>query len=340
MTELTELEEEIRKLKKDNLDRRRLIESLKTEKKYLEERNRYLIEKLKQAGVLYEESAKRLMDFINTNIKPLKAKLDDFDSRLQKIKQYDISITSALKRIDEFGVIVGNFKNEMIRFNEKQATISSIISEMRKSLDEMSKRISKVQAYGSEELADKVEEIKAKFGEDIRKIEDEFNILKLGVTGTIENFRKEFERQSGVLRNEMEKVDIKKAKELSDALAHLTEELDKTKVEFSREISLLEKAIEKIDVKKTKEINYSLKVLSDNLEGKFKTLSEDIDQRIFKAEETLNKFKVELEKTLGKVKIETRDFISVKSEEFDKLLEEVKEKTKEQLTVSSEEWNK
>jgi chromosome segregation ATPase len=340
MTELSELEEATRRLKKDNLEKKRLITQLENEKKYLEERNRYLIEKLKQAGVIYEESAKRLLNFVETNIKPIKAKLDDFDTRLQKIKAYEASISSAIKRIDEFEVIIGNFKNEMIKNSEKQAEIIANINNLKKELNETSKRISKVQTFGSEELAEKVEEIKAKFGEDVRKVEDEFNILKIGVSNLIDNFKKEFERQSNALRNEMEKVDIKKAKELSEVLAHLTEELEKTKVDFAKEIDYTEKLIEKLDIKKTKEMKEALQMLSDNLEEKFNAFSGDLDKRVLTAEENLSKFRVELEKTLGKIKLETRDFITTKSKEFDNLLAEFKERMNKELENSSKEWDK
>jgi len=340
MTELSELEEATRRLKKDNLEKKRLIAQLENEKKYLEERNKYLIEKLKQAGILYEESAKRLISFVETNIKPIKAKLDDFDTRLQKIKAYEASISSAIKRIDEFEVIIGNFKNEMIKNSEKQAEIIANINNLKKELNETSKRISKVQTFGSEELAEKVEEIKAKFGEDVRKVEDEFNVLKIGVNNLIDNFKKEFERQSNALRNEMEKVDIKKAKELSEVLAHLTEELEKTKVDFAKEIDYTEKLIEKLDIKKTKEMKEALQMLSDNLEEKFNAFSGDLDKRVLTAEENLSKFRVELEKTLGKIKLETHDFITAKSKEFDNLLAEFKERMNKELENSSKEWDK
>ncbi len=340
MTELTELEEGLRRLKKDNLEKKRLIAELDSEKKYFEERNRYLIEKLKQAGVLYEESGRRLLDFVNENVKPVKAKLDVFETRLQKIKEYDVSINSALKRVEDFSETVGNFKNEMIKHSEKQAAMTATMNEFKKSVNEMSKRVSSVQTFGSEELAEKVEEIKAKFGEDVRKIEDEFSVLKIGVGNSIDTFKKEFERQANALRNEMEKVDIKKAKELGEALAHVTEELDRTKVDFSKAIASMERVVERLDMKKTKEMNEALASLSINLDEKFDGLAADVDKRVLAAEENLNKFRLELEKTLSKAKIETRDFVAVKSKEFDALLTELKKRMNEQLQMSVSEWNK
>jgi chromosome segregation ATPase len=340
MTELTELEEGLRRLKKDNIEKKRLIAELDSEKKYFEERNRYLIEKLKQAGVLYEESGRRLLDFVNENVKPVKAKLDAFETRLQKIKEYDVSINSALKRVEDFSETVGNFKNEMIKHSEKQAAMTATMNEFKKSVNEMSKRVSSVQTFGSEELAEKVEEIKAKFGENVRKIEDEFSVLKIGVGNSIDVFKKEFERQANALRNEMEKVDIKKAKELGEALAHVTEELNRTKVDFSKAIASMERVVERLDVKKTKEMNEALASLSINLDEKFGGLAADVDKRVLAAEENLNKFRLELEKTLSKAKIETRDFVAVKSKEFDALLTELKKRMNEQLQMSVSEWNK
>jgi hypothetical protein len=46
----------------------------------------------------------------------------------------------------------------------------------------------------------------------VRKIEDEFSVLKIGVGNSIDVFKKEFERQANALRNEMEKVDVKRRK--------------------------------------------------------------------------------------------------------------------------------
>jgi chromosome segregation ATPase len=339
MTELTELEEGLRKLKKDNLEKKRLIAELESEKKYVEERNRYLIEKLKQAGVLYEEAGRRLLDFVNDNVKPVKARLEGFETRLQKIREYDVSIGSALKRVDEFGVVVGNFKNEMVKHSEKQAAMTATMNEFKKSVNEMSKRVASVQTFGSEELAEKVEEIKAKFGEDVRKIEDEFSVLRIGVGNSIDSFKKEFERQANALRNDMEKVDIKKAKELGDALAHVTGELDKAKVDFSKGMASMERVVERLDVKKTKEMNEALATLSVNLDEKFGGLAEDVNKKVLAAEESLNKFRLELEKTLNRAKIETRDFVASKSKEFDALLAQLKEKMNSQMEASVKEWN-
>jgi len=340
MTELTELEEAMRSLKKDNVEKKRLVSELENEKKYMEERNRFLIEKLKQAGVLYEESGRRLADFVNENVKPLKAKLAEFETLSQKTKEYEKSIGIALKRVNDFDIVIGNFKNEMIKNSEKQAEITAKLGEIKKAQAEIAKRISTVQTFGSEELADKVEEIKAKFGEDTRKIEDEFGILRLGVSSAIENFKKEFERQANALRNEMEKVDIKKAKELGDALARTTEELNKTKADFAKSIVSIEKEIENLDVEKTRELSKSIEVSSANLERKFADLSSDIEKRIISAESDLNGFRIELEKTLGKAKVETRDFVASKSKEFDSLLAELKEKMNAQVQASVTEWNK
>jgi len=340
MTELKELEEGLRKLKQDNLEKKRMVAELENEKKYLEERNRFLIEKLKQAGVLYEESGKRLVDFVNENVKPLRVKLSEFDSKLQKLKDYEKTISSALKTVNEFEVVIGNFKNDVVKTQEREAVFAANVGEMKKSLSDISKRISKVQSFGSEELADKVEEIKAKFGEDTRKIEDQFSVLKIGVSNTIENFKKEFERQANALRNEMEKVDIKKSKELGDSLAKVTEELDKTKVEFSKSIVSMEKTVEKFDIKKTKEMEKSLEMLSANLKERFANLSVDLDKRVMTAEGELNRFRIELEKTLGKAKVETRDFLAAKSKEFDSLLDQVKEKTNAEIQASVAEWDK
>ncbi len=340
MSELTELEEAMRSLKKDNLEKKRLVAELEDEKKYIEERNRYLIEKLKQAGVLYEESGKRLMDFVNENVKPLKAKLSEFEAMAQKTKEYEKSIAVALKRITEFEAIIGDFKNEVIKGDEKEAGLSGELGEMKKALAEMAKRIARVQTFGSEELGEKVEEIKAKFGEDTRKIEDEFSVLKLGVGSAIDNFKKEFERQANALRNEMEKVDIKKAKELGDALAQVAEELNKTKTDFSKSMVMLEKSVEKLDMKKTKEMDTTLTTLSSSLDERFGNLAADVEKRVEQAESELKGFRVDLEKTLGKTKLEARDFMDVKAKEFDSLLQELKAKMNEQLKVSSEQWSK
>ena len=140
--------------------KKRLISELHGEKKYLDQRNKFLIEKLKQAGVLYEEAGKRVMDFVNENIKPLKAKFADFDYRLSEIKEYDKSISSALERIEGFNEVINNFKDELLKTEEKEASLSANFKEMRKKISELSKRISTVQTFGSEELAEKVDEIK------------------------------------------------------------------------------------------------------------------------------------------------------------------------------------
>jgi chromosome segregation ATPase len=340
MSELTELEEVMRSLKKDNVEKKRFVTELENEKKYLEERNRFLIEKLKQAGVLYEESGKRLTDFVNENLKPLKAKLAEFEALSNRTKEHDKSISAALKQINDFEVVIGSFRNEVVKNEERQAEISTKLSEMKKSHAEISKRISTVQTFGSEELGEKVEEIKAKFGEDVRKIGDQFSVLKLGVASSIDNFKKEFERQGNALRNEMEKVDIKKAKELSDALANTTAELNRTKADFARSIIAVEKSVESLDVRKTKETTKALEMLSANLEERFANLSDDLQKKVIDAQGDLNRFRIELEKTLGKAKADTRDFVDTKSKEFDSLLAELREKMNGQMQTSVGEWDK
>jgi DNA repair exonuclease SbcCD ATPase subunit len=339
MTELTELEEAMRNLKKDNVEKKRLVSELESEKKYVAERNRFLIEKLKQAGVLYEESGKRLTDFVNENLKPLKARLAEFEAMSQKTREYEKSVESALKKVNDFGAVIGSFRNEMVKNSEKQAEISAKMEEVKKSHAEISRRISTIQTFGSEELAAKVEDIKAKFGENVRKIEDEYGVLKLGVSGAIDNFKKDFERYANALRNDMEKIDIKKAKELGDALARTTEELNASKADFARSLVSLEKEIEKLDVKKSKEMSKSIDLLSANIEERLGGMSTDLDKRLLAAESDLNKFRIELEKTLGKAKVETRDFIASKSSEFDSLLADLREKMNVEMKKSAAEWN-
>ena len=340
MSELTELEQVMRSLKKETQEKKRFITELENEKKYLEERNRFLIEKLKQAGVLYEESGKRLIDFVEQNIKPLKTKIEEFEALAMRTREYEKNISASLKHMNEFEVIIGSFKKDMLQAEEKQVAISAKLDQVKKTHDEIARRISTVQTFGSEELGEKVEDIKAKFGEDTRKIEDEFSVLKLGVTNSIGNFKKEFERQSNALYNEMEKVDIKKAKELGDALAQATAELDKTKADFAKSMVYMEKKIESLDIKKSKEMSKSLEMLSAGLEERFASLSEDLQKKVVDAQSDLNRFRIELEKTLGKAKVDTRDFVASKSKEFDALLAELTKKMNVQTEATAFQWNK
>ncbi len=340
MSELTELEEAMRSLKKDNAEKRRIASELESEKKYLEERNRFLIEKLKQAGVLYEESGRRLADFVEQNVKPLKAKMAEFEALAQRTKEYEKNISSSLKRVSDFEIVIGSFRKDMIANEQRQAAIAARLEEIRKTHADISARISKVQSFGSEELADKVEEVKAKFSEEARRIEDEFGGLKLGVAASIDNFRKEFERRANELGAEMEKVDIKKAKELGEGLARTTEELNKSRADFARSFTAVEKALEKLDASKTKELSRAIDLLSASLDDKFASLSASLDKRVLAAEGDLNRFRIELEKALGKSKADARDFLDSKSKEIASLLAELRAKTKSEAEATIAEWNK
>ncbi|MCK5022908.1 MAG: hypothetical protein KAS04_01910, partial [Candidatus Aenigmarchaeota archaeon] len=339
MSELTELAKAMRKLKRDSVENSRLITELEKEKRYLDERNKYLIEKLKQAGVIYEEAGKKVMYFVNENITPLREKFNEFDERLKEVKAYDKSINSALTGIAEFQKIMGAFKTEMLKTEEKQALMNASMKDLGKRLAENSKRISTVQNIGSEELAEKVEEIKERFGEDVKTVEDEFNVFKMGVGNTIEDFRKDFVHEATILRKEMENVDQKKAKELYESMQRTADDMTKTKKEFYRYVNSINKDLERLDSKKSKELDKSMEMLATNLDARFKDFSNGVGKRVRSSEKELVDFKIELERSMTELRDNTKEFVDAKTKEIDDVTEELRTKTAQGMDSVMKEWN-
>jgi len=153
MKEITELESRLKKLKDDEAERKRIIAELRNEKKLLEQRNKFLIEKLKKASVVYEQAGKKAYEFVNDNIRPMKREIEKVDSKLKRMEVYDREIGEGVKKIDGFEDIVKDFKRDIISVEKKQSELLNAIKELKKTNSELTKKISAVQSFGSEELA-------------------------------------------------------------------------------------------------------------------------------------------------------------------------------------------
>ena len=130
MKEMEELGKRVRKLKEENESKKKSINKLRGEKAFLLEKNTYLMEKLKEASIAYSNAGKRILDLVETQIKPVKKKLDKFDSLYGKISGYEKSVSGGLEKIRSFDNVLNSLKTGVLGLEKRQADVEGVVKSL------------------------------------------------------------------------------------------------------------------------------------------------------------------------------------------------------------------
>jgi chromosome segregation ATPase len=117
--EIREIESELRKLREDADMQKRRAASLEKEKKTLEGRNEYLLNKLKEASYVYGEAGKRLLYFINNQVNPITERLNKLEGAGKKLTGQDKVLSDSLLATEK------TVKEDLTRFDKRMAALSA-----------------------------------------------------------------------------------------------------------------------------------------------------------------------------------------------------------------------
>ena len=103
MEELNELEGGIEELKKRRAEQARSIETLNAEKRSLVEKSRSLESKLHDTNIAYEQSLRKVMEFVNSQVSDLRLQINDLKLQsekmmLESLSKQESSISAVLEK--------------------------------------------------------------------------------------------------------------------------------------------------------------------------------------------------------------------------------------------------
>ncbi|UCD03233.1 MAG: hypothetical protein JSV63_01180 [Candidatus Aenigmatarchaeota archaeon] len=122
MDEIKEVESELRRLREEAVHFKRAAEHASKEKKTLEAKNDYLVNKLKEASYVYGEAGKRLLYFINNQVNPVTKRLNDLDARDRKLSSDHKTLGESLISMEK------TLKDDFTKTDKRLLALSEEIS--------------------------------------------------------------------------------------------------------------------------------------------------------------------------------------------------------------------
>jgi DNA repair exonuclease SbcCD ATPase subunit len=216
MKELKELGERVRKLKGENEARKESIRKLKGERKLLAERNLYLAEKLKEASVAYSSAGRRVLDLVETQVKPVKKKLEKFDSLYKKISDYEKSVSEGLEKIKGFEDVLNSLKTGLFGLEKGQAEFDSAL----KGLSQQTGRI------GDSLLRLEGMKVDSKvFDKKVGELAKAVNGLRDGLNSSVGGIREGFQKSLDSLREDVDRLSERKEEKVGKDITEVEGEL-------------------------------------------------------------------------------------------------------------------
>ncbi|NIO19972.1 MAG: hypothetical protein GTN76_04330, partial [Candidatus Aenigmarchaeota archaeon] len=203
MKELKELGDRLKKLKEENEARKGSIRKLKGDRAFLMEKNRYLTEKIKEVSEAYSNAGKRVLEFVETQVKPVKRKLEKFDSVYKKISDYEKSVNDGLEKVGGFEDVLNSLKTGLFNLEKKQAEFDSTLKDLSKQTGRIGDATLKLEGVkvDSKEADDRISEI-----------EKTMNEMKDGFNSSIVGIRDDFKQSVDSLREDVDRLSERKEK--------------------------------------------------------------------------------------------------------------------------------
>jgi len=184
MKELNELEAGVVRLKRNEEQQRRIINTLEQEKQELIKRSNMFSEKLNKMQESYHEASQKMMDFVKNQIDPMKERLAEIGVELKSIDDIENNAAMQRKREEKNETIINKIINEMNLMQKELESIQILKTGLRdqsKSLDETRREI-----VG--ELDRNIDAIKKDF--ETKRVED--------IKNQMSEFKKEIKRIAGI----------------------------------------------------------------------------------------------------------------------------------------------
>jgi len=284
--ELEDLELGITRLKDSNRKKQRTINQIETEKSQLMEKTNYLNEKLKEAYSVYEEAGKKILRFVEENIKPARNQLSLLQNEVTTLKKrtnkHDSQINEIagerLEKLDsEFKKLLSDLmktiesertqdeKKQFSEFKKELKKISSLEEGMKLQENRFDDKFAKVLKEQVDMLEHQRTELRGvidKLGSEVeerRKQDLEVHTKGFGEqSAAIENIQKGFQESALKINKEIQE---KQRSALKEDMEHFREQ--------SRKISDLENTLDvnkKNDDKSTEEILGEISLLKQDFQ--------------------------------------------------------------------------
>jgi len=364
MKELKELEHRLRKLKEENEARKKTLKELKSDRSFLTEKNRYLAERIKEASVAYSNAGRRILDFVETQVKPVKKKLEKFDSIYRKIAGYERSVSEGLGKIEGFEGVLNSLKAGLFNLEKKQTEFDSVLKDLSGQTGRIGDAVLRLEGMKVDsgivdknvsELGKTMNDLKDNFNSSVVEMRDEFQSSLDSLREDVDKLSERKEEKLGKDISEVEKElsgRIKEAekgfnvavKELGEGFGKLGERLarmESVKVggkEVGEKIRSLEKGISDVEDRlneKTKNLNdmlLSLKAAKGD--------SKIVDEKIRSIENSINLIKNSFNEGIARMKEGFWDNLDSLREDVDKLSGKKEKGMKKDISEVEKELNK
>ncbi len=151
MDEIREVESELRRLREEADHYKNVSSASGKEKKTLEARNEYLLNKLKEASYVYGEAGKRLLYFINNQVNPVTKRLNDLDVKSKNLSSQDKILGDSLISVEK--TLRDDFTKVDKRLNALNENVSATEEKIHRAIKASMRKSDKDDAEISKNLA-------------------------------------------------------------------------------------------------------------------------------------------------------------------------------------------
>ncbi len=346
MKELNEIQSKLKEMKNNKEQQKQFLETLKNEKGMLSEKNRALAEKLKEATYAYSEAGTKLTEFVDSQIKPIKNKLDNFDSNLTEIRGHQKALMNGLGRIDDFEKVVGAIKAGVFTLEKNQAQFESNIKEMSKYDDELLKRIVTIESgkEDSESVNKKLGETHRGLAESIKGMKAFLEEMRKSNNDDISKMKTEVGKAIGLIQSDVEKKDTKNERYIGKLISNIQLGLDEKLKdmtssyerrakeiegritdmggEFGKVIEGVKKERNAHDEKNIQHLDAIRRALEKELKVNNKELADDFSKKMFSVQGDLNITKKVIENLSGIMEKKIDESDKARKDDVDKVVKE------------------
>ncbi|MBN2042638.1 MAG: hypothetical protein JW754_02425, partial [Candidatus Aenigmarchaeota archaeon] len=346
MKELYEIQSKLKEMKKDKEQQKQFMEALKNEKGMLSEKNKVIAEKLKEATNAYSEAGRRLTEFVDTQIKPMKKKLDDFDSNLTEIRGHQKALIDGLGRVDNFEKVLGGIKAAVFNVEKNQARFESLLKDMSKRDDELLGRIIQIESgkEDTESVNNKLKETHKGLAETLKEMKDFITETRKTTNDELNRMKAEVGKGISLIQTDVEKKDSKneryinklvsdvhvsldeKLKEMSSVQESRSRDIEEKLVEtgdrFGKIIERIKSGMSKAEETENQKLDITYKKMEKELKLAAKEMAEELGGKISSVREDLNTTKKFIETLSGAIGKKIQESDDARKGEVDKVVKE------------------
>ncbi len=238
------------------------------------------------------EINKKFSDITKSLDSQLQMTRSDIDGKLEEMQ--DRFDKEKIKREKEIEDVIRQFISARTGVEEKLKEVNSKIKELSKIRSSLKSEILKESLSGVDTEVKKVVDV----------LEDKLENFEEVVKKRIEDIEEKVDRNSESVTNDMDGKISSLREDIEKRMRDVTDYVSKNEIKFSESISSINKILEKLDIKKTKELEKNLELLSKNLDERFKTFSSSVDDKIAQLEKQISQIESSTDEFHEKIKEE------------------------------------